>query len=96
MNETEKGKRASILPQPILLRRPPPLGPSQQGLAAEEVLLLLVIDSAGKVRTAEPADEAKWFDVGLQGATATWKFIPAFKGDQAVACRLTFAVRMKR
>ncbi len=95
ITETDKGKRALILPQPILLRRPPPLG-SQEGLAAAEVLLLLVIDSAGKVRSAEPADDAKWFDVGLQGATATWKFIPAFKGDQAVACRMAFAVTTKR
>jgi hypothetical protein len=95
INETEKGKRAVIPPQPILLQRPPP-GPSQQSLAYGEVFLLLVIDSAGKVRSVEPADDTKWFDVGLEGATANWKFIPAFKGDQAVACRLAFVVTMKR
>ena len=96
IHETEKGKRGVILPQPILLRRPPPLGPAQQGLAVGEVLLYLVIDSAGKVRSAEQADDAKWFDVGLQGATANWKFIPAFQGEQAVACRVAFAVTMMR
>ena len=96
INETEKGKRAVIPPQPILLRRPPPLGPAQEGLATGEVFLFLVVDSAGKVRSAEPADDAKWFDVGLQGAAANWKFIPAFKGEQAVACRLEFVVTMKR
>ena len=96
INDTEKGKRAVIPPQPILLRRPPPPGASQQGLALGEVFLLLVIDSAGKVRSAEQANDVKWFDVGLQGATANWKFIPAFKGDQAVASRLIFAVTMLR
>ena len=94
INDTEKGKRAVIPPQPILLRRPPPPGASQQGLALGEVFLLLVIDSAGKVRSAEQANDVKWFDVGLQGATANWKFIPAFKGDQAVASRLIFSVSM--
>ena len=95
INEAEKGKRALIPPQPILLRRPAPVG-AEQGLAPGEVLLILVIDSAGKVRSAEPANHAKWFDVGLEGATANWKFIPAFKENVAVACRVALGVTTMR
>lgn len=92
----EAGKPELVPPQPILLRRPPPLGASEQGLAAAEVRLALVVDSAGKVRSAQPVDSAEWVDTGLKAATANWKFIPAFKDGRAVASRIGFVVSLKR
>ncbi len=75
-------------PKAILLRRPPPLA-IQQALPNSEVLIDLVIDSAGKVRSAKGVGET---DKDLISATAEWKFIPAFKNGRAVASRLQMAV----
>ena len=61
-----------------------------------ELLLDLVIDSAGKVRSAEPAGKTKWADADLLRATEEWKFIPAFKGNRPVACRSRLAVSLTR
>ncbi len=44
--------------------------------ASEEVVLDLVIDAAGKVRSAAPVDTTKGMDAGLLDATTEWKFIP--------------------
>jgi hypothetical protein len=96
LNEKEKGKLEVIPPQAILLRRPPPVGAAEEGLAAAEVSLELVVDSAGKVRSVDPAVDTQVLDAGLKSATASWKFIPAFRGDQAVASRLGLAVSLKR
>jgi hypothetical protein len=75
-------------PQPILLRSPPPLD-VQQSLPKSEVLFDLVIDAAGKVRTAKPIGKV---DKDMLDATPGWKFIPAFKNGHAVACRAHLAV----
>jgi hypothetical protein len=74
-------------PQPILLRSPPPPG-FQQSLPKSEAQIDLVIDAAGKVRTATPIGNV---DKDMLDATAGWKFIPAFKNGHAVACRVHMA-----
>ena len=78
--------------RPIQLRRPP----TSLTLPESELLLDLVIDSAGKVRSAEPSGKTKWPDADLLGATAGWKFIPAFKGNRPVASRSRLAVSLAR
>jgi hypothetical protein len=95
LTEIQKGKAEVIPPEPILLRRSAPLGPEEQDLATSELQLILVVDEAGKVRSAQAADAHK-FDAGMKSATANWKFIPAFKGTQPVASRLGFIVSLKR
>jgi len=89
------GKSEIISPRPIQLRRPP-LSVPEQSLPESELLLDLVIDSAGKVRSAEPAGKTKWADADLLRATEEWKFIPAFKGNRPVACRSRLAVSLTR
>ncbi len=70
-------------PQPILLWRPPPLG-IQEPLTRSEQMVELVIDAAGKVRSAEPGGDA---DNELVYAARGWKFIPAYREGRAVASR---------
>jgi hypothetical protein len=82
-------------PHMILLRRPPVLM-SQQQDQPEELLVDLVIDSAGKVRSAEPAGKVKWVDAELINAASGWKFVPAFKDGRPVACRLRLTVSLKQ
>jgi len=89
------GKSEIISPLPIQLRRPPFRMP-EQSLPESELRLDLVIDSAGKVRSAEPAGKTKWADADLLRATEEWKFIPAFKGNRPVACRSRLAVSLTR
>ncbi|HMH05531.1 MAG TPA: hypothetical protein VK579_02505, partial [Terriglobales bacterium] len=83
-------------PEPILLRRPSLLGSPDQDFPQSELLLELVIDSAGKVRSAEPAGKAKPADADLIHAAVGWKFIPAFKAGRAVASRMRLAVSLKQ
>ena len=80
-------------PEPIYLGTPLSQGDNQP-LLTSKVDLNLVIDAAGKVRSARLANEADKGPVGdmLIGATAEWKFIPAFKDGRAVACRVRFGV----
>jgi hypothetical protein len=89
------GKSEIISPLPIQLRRPP-FRMAEQSLPQAELLLDLVIDSAGKVRSAEPAGKTKWADADLLRATEEWKFVPAFKGNRPVACRSRLAVSLTR
>lgn len=81
-----------VSPQPILLRRPPPPA-SQLGVARAETSVDLIIDSAGKVRSAESVNS---IDADLIDAAMGWKFIPAQRGGQAVASRTRLAVSAKR
>jgi hypothetical protein len=83
---------ASIKPQAILLRRPPPQG-IQEALPKSEKLVDLVIDAAGKVRSAKTVGAA---DKDLIGAAADWKFIPAFRDGRPVASHLRLAVTPSR
>lgn len=85
-----------VPPEPILLRRPPLLGSPDRDLPQSELLLELVIDSAGKVRSAAAAGKTKSVDADLIHAATGWKFIPAFKAGRAVASRLRLAVSLKQ
>lgn len=91
-----EGSKSEVTPaQPILMRRPAPQA-GEQALADSEVLLNLLIDSAGKVRSVEAAGSAKAPDPDLIKAAMDWTFVPAFKNDRPVASRLRLAVAAKR
>jgi hypothetical protein len=92
---SERSRSEIIPPQPILLRQPAPAA-SEQGLTDSELLLDLLIDSAGKVRSVEPAGNTKSADPDLLMAARGWKFVPASKDGRAVASRLRLAVSAKR
>jgi hypothetical protein len=78
------------LPKPIQLWAPASMG------ASAEVMLDLVLDSAGKVRSAAPADATKSINADLLAATTEWKFIPAFKDGRAVASRVRVSLSSER
>ena len=62
--------------------------------SSSEVALNLVIDAAGKVRSAQLANKADHGPIGdiVLSASADWNFIPAFVGSRAVACRMLYGV----
>jgi hypothetical protein len=95
VSRSEGGKSDVTPPQPILMRRPAPFA-AEQGLADSELLLNLVIDSAGKVRSVEPVGSTKSADADLLKAALGWTFVPAFKDDHPVASRMRLAVSAKR
>jgi hypothetical protein len=79
---------ADTYPVPILMQRPlPPDG--QTDFLHSTGVVEMVIDSAGKVRSAKAVGAP---DKDLIAATADWKFIPAFKDGRAVASRLRYGV----
>jgi hypothetical protein len=91
MSGPEKPKHtfeADTYPIPIVMRRPPPLDASRAALTTE-VSVNLVIDAAGKVRSAKAEGKP---EKDLLDATAGWKFVPAFKSGRAVASRLQIGV----
>jgi hypothetical protein len=97
MREGETNTQLSVIPpKPILIERLPPLGISEQSLPESETGLDLVIDSAGKVRSANPSGNVQWVDASLMNSTAKWKFIPAFSSGRPVASRINFAVSLRR
>jgi len=96
INKPATGKLEVVPPEPIMLRRPAPLDLSEQSPAYAELMLELVIDSAGKVRSAQPSGGAAWSDIDLKDAVGKWKFIPAFRQGRAVASRMGLAVSLKR
>jgi TonB family protein len=53
--------------------------------------VLLTIDGAGKVESAKMASAEA--DPELLEAAKAWKFIPAFKGGHAVACRTKMEIQ---
>lgn len=79
---------ADTMPKAILLRRAPPSA-AQQALPTEETQIDLVIDSAGKVRSAKAVGKT---DTDLLSLAGEWKFIPAFRDGKAVACNYRMAV----
>jgi len=83
-------------PKPILMERPRPATASELGLAQTESLLILVIDSAGKVRSVEVMGNPQGADEGLLSSSSQWKFIPAFSAGQPVASRIFLGVSLKR
>lgn len=91
------GRKLEVTPpQPIMLRHPPPPGMPDEGSSRPEVVVELVIDSAGKVRSAEPIGRATHVDAVLVRAASGWKFIPAFKNGRAVASRMHLAVSFRQ
>jgi len=84
--------QADVIPQAILLRRPPLPVTAQASLNAE-IVLNLVIDAAGKVRSAKPDGPS---DKALIASTVDWKFIPAFKNGRAVASSMRYGVTPNR
>ncbi len=66
-------------------QRPRPIEMNRQNLAQSVETIDLVIDSAGKVWSAKL--DGPTTDPELLDAAKNWKFIPAFKGGRAVACR---------
>jgi hypothetical protein len=87
------GSRLEVVPpKAILLQRPPMSEIQQQGHLEPELLLDLIVDESGKVRSVDPAGKVKWVDPQLVNAALTWKFIPAFKDSRPVASRLRIAV----
>jgi len=96
IGESASGKLEVTPPAPIMLRRPPLVGTPDKDLLQSELLLELVIDSAGKVRSAEPAGKAQSVDAVLIHAVNGWKFIPAFKAGRAVASRMRLAVSRRQ
>ena len=90
---TSGGKPEVTPPEPIVLRRPPLPENQSQAPSSSELLVELVIDSAGKVRSAKPTGRAKIDDSLLQ-ATTGWKFIPAFDGGRPVASRARIGISL--
>jgi hypothetical protein len=76
-----------IQPKSILLRRPPPA--AGEYISREEEVVELVVDAAGKVRSAKIVDGV---DKKLVEAALGWHFIPAFRDKRPVACRFRLRV----
>jgi len=67
--------------------------PEQQLSLPAELRLDLIIDAAGKVRSASPQSGVSPTAVAV---TSTWKFIPAFKDGRPVACHSRMSVWPKQ
>jgi outer membrane biosynthesis protein TonB len=70
------------------------VGGSEADAALPELLVELVIDSAGKVRSAESAAPA--FDASLKSEVGRWKFVPAFDAGHGVASHVYMLLSQKR
>lgn len=82
--------RADVNPQEILIRR---LGVGEKPLPQSEEMVDIVIDAAGKVRSAKDVANK---DLDLVNDCAGWKFIPAFKDGRPVASRVRLALSYLR
>lgn len=80
--DTSQAEASIVQPKSILLRRPPP-SPDGNLPSANETIEL-VVDAAGKVRSAKVLNRV---DEPLVQASAGWQFIPAFRDGRPVACR---------
>jgi hypothetical protein len=76
-----------VQPKSILLRRPQPV--AGESISREEEVVELVVDAAGKVRSAKIVDGA---DKKLADAALGWHFIPATRDERPVACRFRLRV----
>lgn len=86
--DDDRSFQADTFPVRILMNRPLPPEGAAASLSAE-IPVDLIIDSAGKVRSAKAEGNS---DQDLIDATAGWKFIPAFKYDKPVASRLRMGI----
>jgi hypothetical protein len=92
-----EGNRPEVVPpKAILLQRPPMPEVQLRRQSEPELFLDLIVDDAGKVRSAEPAAKMESVDPQLLNAALTWKFIPAFKDGRPVASRLRIAVSPRK
>lgn len=85
-DSTSRNFRADVKPQAILLRR---RVVGEKPLPQSEKVVDIVIDAAGKVRSAKAVGDK---DLDLVNDCADWKFIPAFKDDHPVASRMRLAL----
>jgi hypothetical protein len=83
-------------PRAILIEREPPTTATEVEIAKSESTLVLVIDSAGKVRSVEQLGNPEAVDDGLLRSTKNWKFIPAFDNGEPVASRILLGVSLRR
>jgi len=93
--QSASGKLDFTPPVPIMLYRPP-LSETVSERPQSELLLELVIDSAGKVRSAEPVGKAHSVDAVLLNSVNDWRFVPAFRANRAVASRIRLAVSLRQ
>ena len=93
--ERIEGKRTDIvLPAAILIGHKPVEGRTDDTLPDSGLMLDLVIDSAGKVRSA--ASTNPLFDSPLKDATTSWKFVPAFRSERPIASEIYLIITPKR
>jgi hypothetical protein len=70
---------------------PQPIAMMRTEFVRQPETVVLVVDAAGKVWSAKMAGSEN--DPELLEAAKGWKFIPAFKGTHAVACRTKMDIR---
>jgi hypothetical protein len=90
MEPASPNLRADVKPQAILLRR---VVVGEIPLPQSEQMVDIVIDAAGKVRSAKAVGTK---DLDLVNDCAGWKFIPAFKDGRPVASRMRLALNYFR
>ncbi len=90
------GRRLEVIPPQAILLELPPVSEVQRPSSGPEMLIDLVIDSAGKVRSAELTQKGKTVNPDWLRLALGWKFIPAFKDGRAVASRGRIAVSPKQ
>lgn len=91
--QDQKAFQIKTRPIPIYLSSPPPENKAL-ALPASRIYFTLVIDAAGKVRSArlvDKADSGPVADTEIR-ASEGWKFIPGFRAGRAVACKIEFGV----
>ena len=69
----------------MLVRSFAVVGSDDPVLLEAGIKVVLVIDSAGKVRSAVPIGNMSTTNLDLMSALSQWKFIPAFKDHRPVA-----------
>jgi hypothetical protein len=82
-----------VMPEAISLYTPPPPD-LEHAFPHSGVLVELVIDAAGKVSSARLMNKEDEGAIGepLMAASSHWKFVPARRFNQAVACRIRLTV----
>jgi hypothetical protein len=88
----DRAFNSDSFPVKILMERPVPPEGSEISLRTE-VPVELVIDSAGKIRSAKAIANP---DNDLVQATAGWKFVPAFRYGHPVASRIQMGITPQR
>jgi hypothetical protein len=78
-----------VLPKSILLLRPSPADGEQLSATDTEAVMELLVDAAGKVRSAKVLNgaDSRWVQ-----ASGGWHFIPALRDGIPVACRFRFSI----